>query len=268
MTEIEDHPLRRERATNNPYWQALKLLALQLRWDARPQAWVSRRRLLGWRDRFPGQKAVILCNGPSLLKSDLSRLDGVFTFGLNKINLLFDRSSFRPSCIVSVNELVLEQNADFFNSTEIPLFLDSLGMRHVRPRETVVYLNATRHRAFARDCSIAVYQSNTVTFVALQLAFHMGFAEVALIGCDHNFATRGPANLAATSGERDESHFDPNYFAGGVKWHLPDLFESEVGYTMAKNVYEAFGRRVVNATVGGKLEIFPRQTLEGFLSSG
>lgn len=35
-------------------------------------------------------------------------LDGVFTFDLNKINLLFDKYSFRTSSIVAVNLLVIE----------------------------------------------------------------------------------------------------------------------------------------------------------------
>jgi len=93
----------------------------------------------------------------------------------------------------------------------------------------------------------------------------MGFQEVALVGCDHNFATKGPANKEVTSGDADPNHFDPNYFAGGVKWHLPDLAESEGVYLIARNTFEAAGRKIVNATIGGKLEIFERQSLEHFL---
>lgn len=260
-------PLRQQPATNNPYADAGNLLLHRLAWDLNPLSWPSRRKLREYRDRHAGRQAVILCNGPSLLDVDFSRLAQVFTFGLNKINLLFDRTEFRPSAIVSVNRLVLEQNAPFYNSTDIPLFLSARAYHYVKPRTNVVFLHSAPTRRFARDCSVSVYEGATVTFVALQLAFHMGFTDVALVGADHNFATSGPANMTVTAGEKDESHFDPNYFAQGVKWQLPDLFESEVGYTMAKNMYEAFGRRVVNATVGGKLEIFPRTTLDAFLAA-
>ncbi|WP_277882134.1 hypothetical protein [Oculatella sp. FACHB-28] len=44
----------------------------------------------------------------------MSLLKGTYTFGLNKINLLFEYSEFRPSCIVSVNSFVVEQNAEFY----------------------------------------------------------------------------------------------------------------------------------------------------------
>jgi len=104
-----------------------------------------------------------------------------------------------------------------------------------------------------------------VTFVAMQLAFHMGFREVALVGCDHNFATKGTANAVVEGGEKDPNHFDPNYFAG-VKWQLPDLVQSEIGYMMAGQAFEAAGGRIVNCTEGGKLEIFPRMALAEFLA--
>jgi hypothetical protein len=253
-----------QRATNNPYIQAAKLLVRRLPWDLHAESWRSRSKMARLRNSRGGEKAVILCNGPSLLKSDLSQLRHCFTFGLNKINLLFERSDFRPSCIVAVNPLVLEQNADYFRETPLPLFLDYLARPSIRRRENIVYLHTTSHREFSKDCSMSVYVGATVTFVALQLAFHMGFREVALIGADHNFAISGPANRTVESGDRDDSHFDPNYFAGGVKWQLPDLFESEVSYTMAKNMFEAHDRAIYNCTEGGQLEIFPRLSLTDF----
>jgi hypothetical protein len=253
--------------TVNPIRSALSELAGRLAWDARAESGRSRRLLRAWRDRHAGERCVILCNGPSLLAVDFARLAGVFTFGLNKINLLFDRSAFRPSCIVAINRLVIEQSAAFYNATGLPLFLDSAGTALVAPRTNVAFLHATatRGRAFARDCSISVPRGATVTYVALQLAFHMGFTRVALVGCDHSYAQGGRPHEVATAGASDPSHFDPRYFANGMKWQLPDLLQSELDYRTALEAYEAAGRQVVNATEGGKLEIFPRQPLATFL---
>jgi hypothetical protein len=261
-----DDPMVKRRPTINPYREATKLLLRRIAWDVRPESWRSRRILRGWKDRFTKQKAVVVCNGPSLLKTDLSLLDGVFSFGLNKINLLFDRSVFRPSCIVAVNPFVIEQNADFFNSTSLPLFLDSVAVTRglVGARESVVFMHSSSN-GFARDCSVSICQGHTVTYVAMQLAFHMGFREIALVGADHDFAVGGAPNKTVVSGERDESHFDPRYFAGGVKWQLPDLLESDVSYMRAKRTFEAFGGRIVNATEGGKLDVFERMELAEFV---
>lgn len=260
-----DDPLVLRRGTNNPYLLVADAFAKRLTWDLHPYSWISRRRLRRQIGSHSGEAAVILCNGPSLLETDFGSLRDTFTFGLNKINLLFDRKEFRPSCIVSVNSHVLEQNRDFFNLTDIPLYISSNARSDIRLRPNVCFLHAGPPDRFAKDCSMSIYEGHTVTFVALQLAFHMGFERVAIVGADHNFAQEGPANQTVIAGDRDESHFDPNYFSGGVKWELPDLFQSEVSYTLAKNMFEAHGREVVNATVGGKLEVFPRMDLRRFL---
>lgn len=249
----------------NPYVIGAKLAAKRLAWDLVPESWRSRRRLAAMQGKHAGEKAVILCNGPSLLKTDFDLLEDCFVIGLNKINLLLESRSFRLDAIVAVNALVIEQNADFYNATDIPLFLDSHGRHKVRARENVSYLHAAGYPRFARDVSTSVYTGATVTFVAMQLAFHLGFQRVALVGCDHNFAVKGPANKTVESTEKDESHFDPRYFAGGVKWQLPDLLQSEIAYLLALEAYGNAGRELVNATEGGKLELLPRTTLPKFL---
>jgi len=267
--EAQDSYLLQQRATLNPYRVGASFMLQRLKWDVNPQSWRSRGVLRDWKDRYRDGKAVILCNGPSLLKVDFDLLQrkGVFCFGLNKINLLFDKTSFRPNCVVSVNGLVLEQNAAFYNQTDLPLFLDSYASAFVKGRPNVAFVHTNTFPRFARDCTVSMFQGFTVTYVAMQLAFHMGFRSVALVGADHTFASKGPANKTVVSGEKDESHFDPNYFAGGMKWQLPDLFQSEVAYTMARDMYAAFGGEVVNASVGGKLEVFERRDLADFLAA-
>ena len=256
------------RATINPYRGAVGLILFRMLWDMHPYSWKSRKRVRAWKSRFLGQKAVIICNGPSLIKVNFDDLiaSNIFTFGLNKINLLFKKTDFRPSVIVAVNPHVIEQNAEFYNITDIPLFLDSKGRKWVKFRKNIHFLHSGGSSgSFARDCSISINQGYTVTYVAMQLAFHMGFKEVALVGCDHNFSTKGPANKTVIAGVKDPNHFDPNYFAGGVKWQLPDLAMSELHYNVAKDVFERDGRKIVNCTEGGKLEVFTRQPLSEFL---
>lgn len=268
MQPDHDDPLRAQRDSLNPYRLGTGFMLRRLKWDLNLQSWRSRGVLRGWKNRHSNAKAVILCNGPSLLKVDFELLQrsGMFCFGLNKINLLFDKTSFRPHCVVSVNHLVLEQNAPFYNQTDLPLFLDSHAAGLVKGRPNVAFLHSNVFPIFSRDVSISVFQGYTVTFVALQLAFHMGFRHVALVGADHTFATKGAANKTVVSGAKDESHFDPNYFAGGMKWQLPDLFQSEVAYTMARDMFDAFGGSVVNATDGGRLDVFNRVELSQFVS--
>lgn len=266
--------LSRHRADISPYRalvssqkELLRNAWERLKWDVRSEARLSKGRLLAEKNRYHGRKAVILCNGPSLLSTDFDSLEGVFCFGLNKINLLFAKSKFRPSCIVSINRLVLEQNAAFFNETDLPLYLNHSAADIVHFRENVRFLHMINSHKFARDISGSVNEGATVTFVAMQVAFHLGFNQVALVGCDHNFAVKGKANATVLGKGEDKSHFDPNYFANGVPWQLPDLDASEMAYRLAKGVYETFGREIVNCTEGGKLEIYRRSSLSEFLKS-
>ena len=259
---------RIQRAEVNPYFNALSLMKNRLAWDLNPSSWSSRSRLKKLKDSHINKKAIIICNGPSLRKVNFDSLidTDVYFFGLNKINLMFDETKFRPDAIVASNYFVIEQNRDFYNSTDIQLFLNSDKSNLIENRSNVVFVNYSGiPRKFARDCSVSLFQGHTVTYTAMQLAFHMGFSEVALIGCDHHFETKGIANKTAIAGEIDPNHFHPKYFADGVKWDLPDLLGSEYHYDLADRVYKQFGRKLINCTEGGKLEIFQRMPLSDFI---
>jgi hypothetical protein len=258
--------------TINPYLnltRALKAALAKASWDLSRDALISRRNLTKIKDSHPGEKAIIICNGPSLLRVDMSSLNNVFTIGLNKINLLFESSSFRPNCIVAVNSYVISQNKDFYSLTDIPLFLDQKGARNVNLKASStrsLLFSSEGHPGFSRDIRLAVNQGATVTYVAMQLAYFMGFSRIALIGCDHDFVTKGPDHKLVTSGVIDPNHFDPRYFAGGVPWQLPSIAESEESYMKGKRFYGYDNRLIYNSTVGGKLEIFPRLPLDQFLA--
>ena len=48
-------------------------------------------------------------------------------------------------------------------------------------------------------------------------------------------------------------HFDPNYFSGKIKYHHQNLERVELGYRLAKEYYEAHGRKLFNASSKTKL---------------
>ena len=252
----------------NPYKLALTLMLSRINWDIQPIARRQHRKIIGWKNKYLHQKALILCNGPSLKNVDLEQIQasGVFTIGLNKIHLLFEKTSFRPSIIVAVNPHVIRQSADAYHNLQIPLFLDYRFAKELGEREHIHYIttdNLCGH--FAQDCSLSINQGYTVTYVAMQLAFHMGFSQVGLVGCDHYFSTKGPSNSVVTSGEHDPNHFSPDYFANGATWQLPDLVGSEFHYEMARRTFEENQRELVNCTDGGQLDLLSRVPLETFL---
>ncbi len=230
--------------------------------DAYLHPWrrTSRSRMWEMRDIHRGRRCFIIGNGPSLQQTDLTRLKNEFTFGMNRIYLLFPQLGFSTTYYVSINDLVIEQCAQEIAALPIPKFIAWHSNRHFQtfpPDMVFLYTTYTGPR-FSYDLTRRVWEGATVTNVALQLAFYMGFEQVVLIGVDHNFASRGEANKTVVSQGDDPNHFSPAYFGKGFRWQLPDLDTSEIGYRLALQAYQKAGRQVLDATVGGKLTIFPK----------
>ncbi len=190
----------------------------------------------------------------------MSLLQHEYTFGLNRIYLLFPQLGFSTSCLVAVNDLVIEQCAGEIKQLTLPRFLTWRARTWFPPQPSLTYLDTdfTGEEGFSPSLTGRIFEGFTVTNVALQLAYHMGFSEVILIGVDHNYVTQGAANQAVISQGDDPNHFASNYFGKGFKWQLPDLAGSERGYTRAHDAYAQVGRRILDATIGGKLTIFPK----------
>lgn len=215
-------------------------------------------RIRRFRDAYAGQRCVIIGNGPSLKDTDLDLLRNEFTFGLNRIYLLFAELGWETTFHVVVNQLVVEQCAEDFKRIRVPLFTTMPNLTFLRGAQNAVYLNTFNRPRFFTDVNHGIWEGATVTYVAMQLAYYMGFTEVVLVGVDHRFAVTGPASQVVESTGPDGSHFDPNYFGKGFRWQLPDLETSEIAYTMARRQFESQGRRIVDATVGGALTVFPK----------
>jgi hypothetical protein len=111
---------------------------------------------------------------------------------------------------------------------------------------------------FARDIRGRLWEGATVTYIALQLAYYMGFEKVILIGIDHNFSTKGQPNMTVVSQGNDPDHFAGNYFGKGFRWQLPDLETSEQAYRMAHATFTSDRREILDATVNGSLTVFPK----------
>jgi hypothetical protein len=220
----------------------------------------SMARLAELKDIQKGARAFIIGNGPSLKQTDLGKLKGELTFGLNRVYLIFPELGFGTTYFVSVNDLVIEQCFHDISALPMPKFLSWHSHRFFPrgPLPATFLYSTYDNPAFARDVRYRVWESATVTYVALQLAFHMGFEQVILVGVDHKSNVPGKANTTIISQGDDPNHFDPAYFGKGFRWQLPDFEMSEIGYRLARQAYEAEGRQVLDATIGGKLTVFPK----------
>lgn len=224
-----------------------------------PRGRRSRRRLDEVRNRHAGKRCFIIGNGPSLRDMDLSKLRDEYTFGLNRGYLLFNRIGGPTTFLVAVNRYVVEQFGADLAEARSTLFVSWRSRRWLPESSDATFVRRSRLFTFSPNVATrGAWEGATVTYVAMQLAFHMGFVDVILVGVDHSFATAGPANKLVAATAPDPNHFDPTYFGPGVKWQLPDLEVSEAGYRLARAAFEADGRSIRDATAGGKLTVFPK----------
>jgi hypothetical protein len=231
----------------------------------------NREKIEGYKNLHRGQRCFILGNGPSLGKMDLSPLADEVTFGLNRVYLLFDALGFETTYFCAANHLVLEQFAEDIDALTMPRFLSWNGRSHFDPESELnlfVRQALTLSDFFGRDLTGPICSGGTVTYMALQIAYYMGFSQVYLVGVDHAFSDKGiPNREVKRAAEVDENHFHPDYFPKGSRWQLPDLLRSESAYRLARDAFEADGREVLDATVGGQLEVFEKVDFRSIFES-
>lgn len=239
---------------HNTVWN-LNLQWLKAR-DSRYQ--VSIQRLSALKDKYKGERCFIIGNGPSLKYTDLSLLKDEVTFGLNRIYLLFDQMGFATTYIVSINKLVIEQCAHDIAKLPCPKFISWHAHDLIDFTTDTTFLHTRKGVVFHTDITKGVSEGATVTYVAMQIAYYLGFQKVILIGVDHSFTTQGKPHTMVVSQGDDPDHFHPQYFEKGFRWQLPDLETSELAYRIAKYQFEIAGREIVDATIDGKLQVFTK----------
>ncbi len=217
--------------------------------------------ILDLKNKYLGNRCFIIGNGPSLKQTDLRLLKNEFTIGTNRIYLNYNNMGFDPTFYCSVNPNVIEQFGHEIDQLSTVKFLRWDSQKHVKNPWNTFFMTSLDSTGFDFNRYLETlqwYEGGTVTYCAMQVAFYLGFTTIILIGVDHYFKVAGEPNKLVTAQAEDTNHFHPNYFGKGVKWQYPDLERSEQAYRIAKKVYEEDSRVILDATVGGHLQVFPK----------
>lgn len=235
-----------------------------LSWETSAEAAANRERIAEMHDTHSGETCVIVCNGPSLRHIDMTQLADHFKITMNRAYLSFEDWGWASDLHVSINDLVVEQFLEELGQLSMPLFTSYNHRHFFEERRNTLFLripNSLTDR-FETDLTQPIRAGGTVTFTALHIAYYLGFKRVIIIGMDHRFSARGTPNATQDRIESaDQDHFRPDYFPKGSKWQLPDLYRSELAYDAARRAFEADGREVIDATVNGACEVFPKMSL-------
>lgn len=232
------------------------------------------RRLAGLRGCFAGRRGFLIGNGPSLRAADLERLHdhGEVTIACNKIHLIFPQTRWRPTVCVIEDQGVArscsrEIGENFAGNVLYADYLEphipgSARYAAFRLRDRVA---PPQLPGFSLDFASGAVCGGTVAYTALQLAHWLGLTEIYLLGVDFNYALPGlrpsaefPGFQTYTPGA-ERNYFAAGYVPDGAAHIAPDLESSRCAFAAAQRQAAADGRfRILNATRGGKLEVFPR----------
>ena len=99
-----------------------------------------------------------------------------------------------------------------------------------------------------------------------KFAVHLGLNPIYLIGCDHSY----PGEVNVVHGQKvvaptTSSHFLPNYRQPGEIVNAAPIEVMNEAFQCAREYAESHGIRILNATRGGKLEVFERCDLDSLI---
>ena len=227
------------------------------------------------KDKHKGERCFIIGNGPSLTPEDLGMLKNEITFSSNRIYNIFSKTDWRPTYYAIFDGLVAsgEGVADGINSINCEMkFVRRQGyykafkpinapVCYVKTYHSRKYLDAPE---FSMDASKGIYTIGTVTYAMIQLAVHMGFKEIYLLGMDNRYAFSRLRDGSIVENKNVTSHFaaDTNQ-----KAYAAATWEMDVGFEYSESFSKDNGFRIYNATRGGFLEAFERVDFDSIITN-
>jgi hypothetical protein len=233
-----------------------------------------------------GNPCLIIGNGPSLNEIDFNYFRSMTTIGCNGIYRAFEDWGFHTNYLLFEDIEQTELHGPNISTIKGPVKIASLYNAHnIRGSwKDLLFMNSRLADftywndigiQFSRDFSHVVYLGSSITYVALQLAYHLGCNPIYLVGVDMDYGEltqmHPPGKIEIDVENIDKVrgvHFDENYYAPGDVIGVPDFGIQLKALEVAKAAFLENGRQIFNATPGGKLELFPRIKFESIFENG
>jgi len=227
------------------------------------------------------ERAFIIGTGPNLSIDVLNKLKNEITFACNKIYLSFENTNWRPMYYSVIDRIVAKNNhktiaqlpfIKIFSSVVKPYFNNTNDIIWLKDLKSPT-INGERQFVFSKNAQKGTYGGFTVIYTQLQLAYYMGIKEVYLLGIDFNFKESKPTGKKTAGGESilksngELNHFHPEYRVAGELWTKPKLGYQYKAFSEAKRAFENEDRKIYNASLKTKLDVFPIVDLDTILKN-
>ena len=227
-------------------------------------------------NRHAGERCFILATGPSIKKQDLKLLRGETCIALSNFFVHQDYRVVKPSyyCVAGYHQPIsktawTEWLGEMASATVNTIMFFSLndrediernGLFSRREIHYLQYANWSKISEGKLDITRSVPSPQSVTIMALEVALYMGFKNIYLLGCDHDWMLH-----LDTSQHFYEENQHAFVRAGYDEWAGVDLELQCQSYVRLWQRYKELGQiargksiNIFNATAGGLLDVFPR----------
>lgn len=222
------------------------------------------------------ESCFIIGNGPSLTTDDLETLykNNIDTFAVNRIFKIFPQTKWRPTYYVSTDHVLIRDMLDEVEKIPAKIKFIPLQNRYYHGIEIkgakYFFRNDRREmdqpEKFSLDCSDQVNMRGTVTIACMQLAMHLGYRHIYLLGIDHNFD-----KIVTENGEVIIDPSVKNYFIEGYDDDVASEVHHNLGNTTqayydVRKFIDKTDVKIYNASRQTKLTAFERVTFEKALN--
>jgi hypothetical protein len=245
-------------------------------------------KLLKFKNCHAGKRAFILGNGPSLKVADIDRLKNEITFASNKIYLAFDQTQWRPTYFFVADRLVARNNTEVIKKLPLTKIMSDEVKEYFADSTDVIWFHEllcnsmwTKEMGEKKESVGGIFSTNalwgaaagwTVIYLQLQLAYYMGISEVYLMGVDFSFSvpetkvsTEIKGYEVALKSQGEVNHFHPDYRKPGEVWAIPNMEMQLCAFRLARQVFDAAGRKLYNASRVSKLTVLERVDFDSIM---
>ncbi|KKN62889.1 hypothetical protein LCGC14_0507420 [marine sediment metagenome] len=207
-----------------------------------------------WTDKYAGDTAIVIGNGESLKKIPRELLNKYPNFGANCIYLF----PFQPTYYICIDTRMLRNYPKDIYATAAKAEIAFLSDTHMgEPVEGLEELYQLENAYLCNENTVrfpgeAWWTGGTSAYMALKIAYAMGFSTVILVGCDRDYEWK---------------HFSDDYPEESIEESRKAEFRSgqEYHFVVASIVYKEAGRRIVNLSLPSALdEYFGRGEIEDY----
>ncbi len=227
-------------------------------------------------NQHAGERCFILATGPSIKKQDLKLLRGETCIALSNFFVHQDYRVIKPNyyCVAGYHQPISKtawtewlgemasatDNAIMFFSLNDREDIERNGLFSRREIHYLQYANWSKISGGELDITRSVPSPQSVTIMALEVALYMGFKNIYLLGCDHDWILH--FNTSAHFYEESQHALVRE---GYDEWAGSDLELTFECYVRLWQQYKALWQiargksiNIFNATAGGLLDVFPR----------